>query len=132
MYEDKNLLQNITIPFFGTCLANSELVLVSKRLNFRYITKKIIAFFALNTNHTLQIIPYLSYDPTAPVTGLPSGSALFSPYGQVGYLSGDDEHEEHQHELIVNQIGSYLKIYANNTDSFDHTVDAQIQIQVYD
>lgn len=131
MNNDLNLLQNITIPFKGICLANSELTLVSKRLNFRYITKKIIAAFALNTEHTLQIIPFLSYDPSSPTSGKPSGTSLFSPYGQIDYLSGDDEHEEHQHELVVSQVGTYLKIYANNTDSFSHTIDAQIQIQVY-
>ena len=131
MYEDKNLLQNITIPFHGLCLANSELTLVSQRLNFRYITKKIIVFFALNCNNTLEIIPFLIFDPTYTCDGKPTGTSLFSPYGQVDHLSGDDEHEEHIHETIINQLGTYLKIYANNIDAFDHTVVAQIQIQVY-
>jgi len=132
MFDNLTLLQNITIPFKGTCLANSEKVLVSKRLNFRFIVRKITVNFALNTNHLLQIIPLLSSDPTAPATGKPQGTSLFSPYGQVDYLSGDDEHEEQIHELQVPQIGSYLKIYANNIDAFDHTIDAQIQIQVYE
>jgi len=121
---------SVTIPFKGTCSANSELTLVSERLNFPYRTKKIIASFALNTNHTLQIVPILSYDPSAPASGRPIGQSLFSPYGQVDYLSGDDEHEEHIHEIYVTSIGSYLKIYANNFDVFDHTVDAQIHIEV--
>ena len=126
-----SLHQNITIPFKGICLANSELTLTSKRLNFFYITRKIVVAFALNTAHTLQIIPFLSFDPTTPPTGKPTGTELFSPYGQVAFLSGDDEHEEHIHELTVTRSGTYLKIYAKNTDSFDHTIDAQIQIQVY-
>lgn len=131
MNDEIELLQNLTIPFHGTCDANSELTLVSKRLNFRYITKKVIANFALNTNHTLHIIPIISSDPTAPTSGKPAGIEIFSPYGQVEYLSGDDEHEEHIHEIVVNEIGTYLKVYAVNSDSFEHTVDVQIQIQVF-
>ena len=128
--EKYNLLQTITVPFKGTCLANSTVILVSERLTFPYRTERIISSFALNTNHTLHLIPYLSWDPSTPSTGLPSGSSLFSPYGQVEYLSGDDEHEEHIHQTLVKRFGSYLKIYANNIDSFDHTIDVQIQITV--
>ena len=130
MIEGYKLLQTVTVPFTGTCLSNDELTLVSKRLNFPYRTNKVVAAFALNTAHTLQLIPFISFDPSAPAAGRPSGQPLFSPYGQVEYLSGDDEHEEHVHQILVKRSGSYLKIYANNTDSFDHTVDAQIHITV--
>lgn len=130
MIQGYRLLQTITVPFKGTCLANSEKTLVSERLTFPFRIEKIIVAFALNTNHTLQLIPFISWDPSTPSIGKPTGQSLFSPYGNVEYLSGDDEHEEHSHQILIKRMGSYLKIYANNTDSFDHTIDAQISITV--
>ena len=119
-----------TIPFKGTCLANSTKVLVSKRITFPFRVEKITASFALNCNHTLQISPIVSPDQEAPATEKPTGSNLLAPYGQVNYLSGDDEQEVHINQTIVTQTGMYLKIYANNIDAFDHTIDAQISLTV--
>ena len=118
----------LTIPFTSTVDANSEKTLVSKRIAFPFQVHKIIAAFALNTNHTLQLIPYVSRDPSAPSSGKPTGDSLLAPYGQVDYLTGDDEHEEHFNTTTYQEKGLFLKIYANNTDSFEHTIDAQIQI----
>jgi hypothetical protein len=59
---------------------------------------------------------------------MPTGEDLLSIYGQVPYLVGDDERKEFPHEILVRRAGTYLKVYANNIDTFPHTLDAQIVI----
>lgn len=118
-----------TITFSGTCLAAAELTLVSKRINYPFRVISFNASFALNTNRTLQLSPFVSPDPTAPTTGKPTGINILQTLGEVEYLVGDDEQKKLEHEITVNESGSYIKIYANNTDTFDHTVDAFVVIE---
>ena len=119
-----------TISFFGTCTANSEKTLVSPRISTPYAVKTIIANFALNTNRTLQLDFYIAPDNDAPTSGRPSGMSLMREYGQIEYVVGDDEKKEFQHQAFSPTSPSWLKIYANNTDSFDHTIDCHITIQL--
>ncbi len=122
-------MARLTLPFFGSVAAGGELTLVSKLLAFPYEISHLIASFALGTDRTLQLRFFLSRDPEAPAAGTPSGDDLLSIYGQVPYLVGDDERKEFPHEIRVPDSNSYLKIYANNTDVFAHTLDAQIVIE---
>lgn len=119
-----------TISFFGSCAANSEQTLVSPRISTPYVVKTIIANFALNTNRTLQLDFYIAPDPDAPSSGRPSGMSLMREYGQVEYIVGDDEKKVIEHHASSPTSPSWLKIYANNIDSFDHTIDAQITIEI--
>lgn len=116
----------ITLPFNGSVSAGGQLTLVSKRLNFPYTVKRLIASFALGTNRTLQVRFFKSDDPEAPAAGFPTGLDLLSIYGEDAYLVGDDEQKDFPHESSVLESGSYIKIYAFNTDTFDHTLDAQV------
>ncbi len=121
-------MAKVTLPFFGSVAAGGELTLVSQRLNFTYTIQTLIASFALGTDRTLQLRYFLSYDDSAPAAGMPVGEDLLSIYGQVPYLVGDDERKEFPHEIPVRRAGTYLKVYGRNTDTFPHTIDAQIVI----
>jgi len=118
-----------TLIFSGTCLANSELTLCSKRINFPFKTKKFVASFALGTDRTLQIRYFLSPDPSEPTTGFPTGINILGLFGEDPFLIGDDEAKAIEHESIIKETGYYIKVYANNTDNFDHTVDAFVIIE---
>ncbi len=118
----------ISIPFVGTCAAGATLVLVSKRINVPFVTKEILASFPLNSNRLLQLEYFISLDPEAPTTGKPQGNSLFSLYGNVHYIVGDDEIKIFPHEIRQKESGTYIKIYANNTDTFPHTVDSIVLI----
>ena len=122
-------MAKVTLPFFGSVAAGGELTLVSQRLNFTYTIRTLIASFALGCDRTLQLRYYLSYENSAPAAGRPTGEDLLSIYGQVPYLVGDDERKEFPHEIHVPRAGSYLKIYGNNSDTFPHTLDAQVVIE---
>ena len=122
-------MPKVTLPFNGTVSANGELTLVSKRLTFDYWIRKLIVSFALGTNRTLQVKFFKSNDPSAPSSGEPTGIDLLSMYGEDSHLVGDDERKEFPHEIQVSERGSYIKIYGNNTDSFDHVLDAQVIIE---
>ncbi len=121
-------MARLTLPFFGSVAAGGELTLVSSALIFPYTISLLTASFALGTNRTLQLRFFMSKDPTAPAAGMPTGLDLLSIYGQVPYLVGDDERKEFPHEIQVPESGTYLKVYAFNTDTFPHTIDAQIVI----
>jgi len=122
-------MPQVTLSFNGTVSAGSELTLVSKRLSFSYWIRKLTTSFALGTDRTLQVSFFKSSDPTAPSTGKPTGVNLLSFYGEDSYVVGDDEKKELPHEIEVPESGSYIKIYGNNTDTFDHTLDAQVVIE---
>lgn len=118
----------LTLPFAGTVAAGGELTLVSKVLRFPYTIRSLHTSFALGTDRTLQVHFFRSPDSSTPTSGQPSGHDLLTPYGQVSYLVGDDEQKVFPHEIPVLERNTFLKVYAKNTDVFDHTVDAQIII----
>jgi len=118
----------LTLAFAGTVSAGSELVLSTKLLNFPFMIRSLHSSFALGNDRTTQVHFFLSPDDSTPATGKPSGQDLLLAYSQVPYLLGDDEHKVFPHEIPVRESGSYLKIYANNTATFDHTVAAQLII----
>jgi len=119
----------VTIPFLGTVAAGGELTLSSRRLTFPFRTKKLRVFFPLNTNRTTRVSFFLSPDDTCPTTGKPTGQNLFSPYSNIDYFVGDDELKEVEHVVEVKERGMFLKVYTLNTDSFPHTVDAQVMVE---
>jgi hypothetical protein len=120
-----------TISFFGTVSAGSELTLASQRIDTPYSVTQIVASFALGCNRLVQLEFFISTDATTPSTGKPSGSSLLGDYGQISYLVGDDQMKTIFHNVHQPQGGSYVKVYANNTDAFDHAVDVQVTIRLY-
>ncbi len=118
-----------TIIFSGTCTANSELTLVSKRIDFPFRIKKFVPSFALGTDKTLQIKLFVSRDKVAPSTGEPTGVNILGLFGEDPYVIGDDEQKEMDMSIDYEEQGYYIKVYANNTDNFDHTVDVYVIIE---
>ncbi len=117
------------VSFYGTCPALSEITLVSKRISSPFITKEVQAHFALNTNRLLELDFYISLDDQAPSSDRPTGMSFFSEYGQIDYITGDNETKRLRHSSIITEGGSFLKVYAKNNDNFDHTIDVQIIIE---
>ena len=118
-----------TIIFSGTCAANSELTLVSKRIEFPFNLIKFVPSFALGTNKTLQLKLYISKDKVAPTTGTPSGINILGLFGEDPYVIGDDEQKSLDLMIEYKDSGYYIKVYANNTDNFGHTVDTFVIIE---
>jgi hypothetical protein len=118
-----------TISFFGTVAANSNTTLVSKRITLPFRTKKIRASFAPGVQRLMKLYYFISLDPSAPTTEEPKGFNILTSLGQVNYLTGDDEFKDLAHEVECKESGAYLKIYAVNSDSFEHTIDSQITIE---
>lgn len=118
-----------TIIFQDSVAADSNKTLVSRRIPFMFRTVKIITAFPLNTNRTLQLYVYLSADESAPTSEPPEGINILSTLGGNGYLAGDDEQKEVPISIKCTQTNMVLKIYAINSDGFEHTIDAMIIIQ---
>jgi len=122
--------QIITIPFKGTCPANSNITLVSRKLSFPFLTRKITASFALNTNCLMELRYFIGSGSEAPTLNEPDGVDLLSLFGQVGYLTGDDSDFSIEHQFSVDTFPNFLKIYAVNSDAFEHTILSFIEIEV--
>ncbi len=54
---------------------------------------------------------------------------MLQDYGQVDYVVGNDDTKDMQQDVSMHESGSYLKVYAQNSDTFDHTIDAQVTIE---
>lgn len=121
----------ITLPFSGMVSAGGQLVLVSKRIASPFVTRELGASFALGTNRTLQLRYFISNDDSAPTTERPMGLDLLSIFGEDSFVLGDDEQKELPFEVDQREGGSYIKVYANNTDAFEHSVDAYVVIDTY-
>lgn len=117
-----------TLVFNGTVAANSKVTLVSQRLIFPFVTKEFRVHFALNTNKTLRVSFYISPDNSAPTVKPLTGHSVFSTLGQVDYIVGDDVTVTIPYHILIPVIGMFIKVFADNTDSYPHSIDAQVFI----
>lgn len=117
-----------TLIFNGTVAANSKVTLVSQRLIFPFATKEFRVHFALNTNKTLRVSFYISPDDSAPTAKPLTGHSVFSTLGQVDYIVGDDETVIIPYHILIPDRGMFAKVFADNRDSYEHSIDAQVFI----
>lgn len=121
-------LDLVTLPYYGVVAANAVKTLVSGHLTYPFTTEEFRCHFALNTNKTLLIRFFVSPDDSEP-TSLPvTGHSIFSPAGQVDYIVGDDETVIVKYRVEIPESGMFVKVVAENTDSYEHSIDACVQI----
>lgn len=121
----------VTASFHGTVAANSNLTLVSNRIDLPFTTRKIRAAFVAGANRLLRLSFFVSPDPDAPTTEPPGGSNVLAQLGPQRYIVGNDCIVDFHHELGSLESGKYLKVYAENLDAFAHTIDVQITIEIF-
>lgn len=124
--------REVTISFFSSVIANKNKTLVSKHIDVPFRLRRIRASFAPGTNRLLLLRYFISPDKEAPTT-LPING--FNPLGQIGqvdYLTGDDEYKDLPHQVDYLVKSGWVKVYAENQDAFQHTIDTQIVIELLD
>jgi hypothetical protein len=121
-----------TISFFGTVGALAKKTLVSQKIGQKFKTKIIRASFAPGVNRLMTLKFFISQDPSAPTTEEPQGINILKQIGQVPYITGDNEYKELPHETLYPERNAYIKVFAENSDTYDHTIDAQVTIEYLD
>jgi len=119
-----------TISFVGTVGAGAEKTLVSQRISTPFNIKQVSVSFPGGHNRLVQISVFISPDPKAPTTGKPTGLNIFEALGQVNYIVGNNEQKKMFIEKPYTVKGGYVKIYAINNDGVQHTIDAQVTIEL--
>ena len=119
-----------TISFFGFVAASSNKTLVSQRIGTPFHIKHIQASFAPGTERLMKLYFFVSPDSAAPTTHVPTGTNLLAQTGQARYLTGDADSKSFGIEVSFAERGYYVKVYAVNTDTFAHTIDVQITIEL--
>jgi len=118
-----------TVSFFGTVTAGQNKTLVSQHIQVPFKTKSIRASFAPGVDRLMTLKYYISNDPSAPTLVPPEGTSILGQIGQVPYITGDDEFKVLEHETMSAVGSGYIKVYAENADVFDHTIDTQVTIE---
>jgi len=119
-----------TVMFAGTCLARGEVTLVSQRIVRTFRTRRLTIRFPLGCGNLLGLRFYLAEDSQAPASGVPSGISLLQDYGQVDTVRGDGVQIVLDHVVLSAAGGAYIKVYAANTDYYDHAIDVDVEIEV--
>ena len=117
-----------TVSFYGICLANSELTLVGDVIGHPFQLRRIRCKFAAGVANEMRLRFILSEDDDAPAIGQPSGVSVLLDYGQVDFVTGEDEVILMDHEVDVAIANSWLKVHADNRDFNDHAVNVQLTI----
>jgi len=115
-----------TVPLAGTCPARGTLVLATRRIGRPFILRRIRATFPPGCQGLLALAFYLSEDPTTPASGPPTGLSVLQEYSSTDTLTGDSDTKDLLTELEQPLGGTWLKVYAANTDYYDHAVDVQL------
>lgn len=126
--DEKSTIKSIV--FAGTVPANSNLTLVSPLITDTFEVLEISAKFALNTNSTVKLRYFVAPDTSNPTNGKPGGFNILEEYGQVDYLTGDDETKYLRCSASAPQRNNFVKVYVENTDAFPHTIDSIITIEI--
>jgi len=126
--EEKSRL--VSIPFFSTVAASSNKTLVSKRITSAFRTHRVWTSFAPGTNRLLKLYFFISYDDSAPTTEQPKGTNILQTLGYTEYIVGEDEAKWFDLEVPQETRGAYLKVYAVNEDTYGHTIDAIVTIEI--
>lgn len=118
-----------SLSFFGSVNASSRVTLVSSRIGFPYIVKRIRCKFALGHNGLVQHKFFIGDDDAAPTTGEPSGINILEQWGYVDYVVGDDDVLDFEDNTPVPRHPSWVKVLGINTDSgYTHTINVVITI----
>lgn len=120
----------VTVSLFGTVGPGANLTLVSKKIGVPFITRRVRASFAPGVNRTMTEKFFVSGDDDAPTANEPNGTNILAQTGQVTYLTGDDETKDFSQETEITESNKFIKVYAENADSFSHTIDVQVTIEL--
>lgn len=118
------------LSFVGTCSARSELTLVSQRITRAFRVRRIMARFPTGCQNLMSLAFFLSGDDEAPSSGRPTGISVLQDLGQVDYVRGEGVLLTLDHTVEMAAEGSYLKVYADNQDYYEHAVDVLVQVEV--
>jgi hypothetical protein len=122
--------REVVISFFGSVSANSNTTLVSKLVNVPFRVRRIRASFPPGVNRLMTLKYYISQDKSAPTTEPPQGVNILAQLGQVTFITGDDEWKDLPNEVDFIVSNGFLKVYAENSDVFEHTIDTQLVIEL--
>ena len=121
--------QFFTLHFHDSVDPLSEKTIVSERINFPFRITQIIVGFPPGTNRLVRIKIFVAADDSAPTSGEPEGVNIFAQYGQRDYVTGDAAMLRFPHMIDVPERGMWIKVYANNLDTYSHTIDVHVTIE---
>tara|TARA_Y100000310_G_scaffold334658_1_gene414907 strand:- start:796 stop:1212 length:417 start_codon:yes stop_codon:yes gene_type:complete len=120
--------QGDTLLFQGSVALSSSGSFVSRRISYPFVVDSVLISWVLGTQRTLAIEVLWATENSAPATGRPSGNNVISGLGNARAMVGDARPVTYPIHEVVDQAGAFLKVFATNSDTVEHTVDVMIRI----
>jgi len=124
--------QKQTIPFRGTVTAGSSAVLVSEKIARPFKTTRFWVQFELNVARTVDVRFFKRNSSSSSSPTIVQETDLFAQLGQTSKFRGDDQPLIMNHEVVVRDASAFLKVFIENTDGFDHMVEASVEVEYLD
>ena len=121
--------ERTTINFIDTVNGEHQKTLVSQHIQRAYKIKRLTATFAPGANRQLYLRFFISLDSTAPTTSQPTGTNILAQHSQQSYIIGDDCTIEFNLDVPYSERSSWIKVHANNDDSYQHSIIAAVEIE---
>jgi len=120
------------VNFVTQASSSANKTVVSERIDVPYRIKSIQVILDAAADNTVNIYPFISFDPEEPTAAAPAGFNFLSEFSQAPYLSGDGQKIRVQLNHIVKETGTYLKLYITNSAATTPYILAQIVIEIED
>lgn len=125
--EEQN--RKMVIPFYTAIAANSNITLVSSRIDMMYKVTKIEVHFRDDTQHNLRVRIIASGDTNAPTANPPNGTNITGKFSGTPYFVGQGQTIVAECYYIPSYSQVYLKAYIQNLNAFALTAMALVTVE---
>jgi len=120
----------VPISFFMEVGVGSQKSVVSKRINYPFILKKVRVYFPEGCELKVEVQVIVSDDKSLPADIPPPGINIFQMLGEENMIRGNGNVIETECDLRFGERGKYIKFYCDNTDAIEeHSCYAVCDIQ---
>jgi len=121
--------KRIPINFYTSVAAGSKKTVKSEKIPFKFKVTLIEVRHDINDQQKTKVGIFSSHSDDTPTTKPPLGTNLIKQYSQEEWIRGNGEIRKFVLDHKVREEDSYLKMYLDNTDTFEHQAWARVQIE---
>ena len=121
--------QILVVPFMANLAANTNLTLLAGKIPFWYRIIECEIVFRDDAANNLLIYVFAAKSATLSTTTPPPDTNIFSQYSQTPYFLGEGLIKTVNCNYLVENGDYYLKVFAQNLNTYAQTVNVTVKIE---